>query len=174
EAVAEIDLARQVVLVEVGLEFFQHAADGAIDDCASMRILEGAGEAGSAALLQQAEQAGVGNHRELDDLAYPVFEVAAMKSAEQAAVEQHLAGRLEAAEAVLVAVEIDTGLDADRGIDVTHQRGRHLDVRHPAPVAGGGETDHVGKHAAADGNDGLIASVKGKTIELAQYAQPGF
>src|SRR5690606_64698 len=151
-----------------------HAVEGAIEAVPAARILERAGDAGSAALLQHRDQARIGDHRELDDLAHAILEMAPGEGAEQAAVEQDPARRLEAAEAILAAVEIDAGLDAYRRIDVAHEGGRYLDVRHAAAVARGGKTDHVGQHAAADGDDGLVAAVDGKAVELAQHAHPGF
>ncbi|MNS87181.1 hypothetical protein D3C72_1211150 [compost metagenome] len=56
---------------------------------------------------------------------------------------------MEGADHVLAERVVDAGLAAHRRIHLRQQRGRHLDERHPAHIAGGGKPGHVAHHPAA-------------------------
>src|SRR5574338_362906 len=94
------------------------------------------------------------------------------KSGQQSPVEEHGARRLEAAQPVLVTVEIHAGLDAYRSVDIAHERRRHLDVRNATPVGGGDEADDVRQNAAANGDDRLIAPMYREGVERPQHLLP--
>src|SRR5690625_1882300 len=130
-------------------------------------------DAGGPVFFQLLEQRGIAYRGQLEDFGHAVEQVAARLGGQKAAVEQHGQRRLEAAQAVYAAVEADAVLDAQGGIDVAHERGGHLDVRNAAPVGGGQKADHVGQHAATDGNDGLGAAVDGEFIQPAGQVEPG-
>ena len=68
------------------------------------------------------------------------------------------AGRLpERADEVLALGQVDAGLAADRRVDHAEQRRGDVHDRHAAVPRGGGEAGDVGDHAAADGDDDVVA-----------------
>ena len=60
---------------------------------------------------------------------------------------------MERADQVLSGGGVDPGLPADRGIDHREQRRRHVDDPDAAQPGRRGETGHVGRRSAADGDD---------------------
>ena len=129
ERMPEIHLARQFLLEQVRLQFFQHSRDGAVENDAALLVLEMSIHALSAIRFQQVEKLRVLDDGELDDLADSVQDVTPGQGLQKGFVEQDHLRRVERSQPVLVPVVIDPGLDPDRGIHVAHQGGRHLDVR---------------------------------------------
>ena len=64
---------------------------------------------------------------------------------------------VERADEVLAFAMIDGRLAADRGVDHSEQRGRHLHERHAAEVGGRDEAGEVAHNAAAEGDDRAAA-----------------
>ena len=64
---------------------------------------------------------------------------------------------MEGADEILAAGVVDTGLAADRGVDLREQRRGNLRVGNAALIAGGRETRDVAHHASAECHHGRIA-----------------
>ena len=82
---------------------------------------------------------------------------------------------MEGADQVLALARIDTGLAADRRVDLRQKRCRYLHEIQPAPHAGRRESGEIADHAAAErdhqvvalnarGDDGLAHGFKGRIV----------
>ena len=91
----------------------------------------------------------------LGQLAQPAAVFAAGQRREGLGVAQHGRGLPERADQILALREIDTGLAADRGVDLGEQRGRHLHHGNAAVIDGGREPSDIAHHTAADGHDDI-------------------
>ena len=106
-----------------------------------------------AALLQQIQQAGVGDEAALDHLGEAGDPLARGQRFQEADVGDDRARLVERAHQVLARAEIDAGLAADRRVDHRQQRRRHQRERHAAQVDRRHEAGVVGRGAAADADD---------------------
>ena len=64
--------------------------------------------------------------------------------------------RAVGAQLVLPLVEVDSGLDANGGIDGRHHSGRHLDDGGVAAIQVGHQPRHIQTDPATNGDDGLL------------------
>ena len=109
------------------------------------------------------EEFAVGNCAGLDHFRDTRGEFARRQRLQRADIGDHRLRLIKRADHVLAERMIDAGLAAHRRIDLREQRGRHLDERHAAHVAGGGKTRHVADHAAAQRNQrGLAVGALGR------------
>src|SRR5215207_7678361 len=90
----------------------------------------------------------------------------ARQGTEEGFIQQNFLRRLERSQTILIAIEIEAVLYADRGIYIAHQRGRHFDVRYAAAIGTCDKCDHVGQYAAANGNDRLISPMNREGIQF--------
>ncbi len=155
ERVPVVDGAFEHRLPQVGLQFVEHAGDGAGHDLSGGGAA--VGERGGVQLgdgrLQQVEQRGVLHQRHLDDLGDAVGDVPGLDGAQELRVDEGDVGRVVAAEPVLVRAVVHAGLHADASVDLADQGGGHAHVGHAAPVQAGRHPGHVQQDAAADGHD---------------------
>src|SRR5512145_1699800 len=86
-------------------------------------------------------------------------------------IQKNLFRRLEGPQPILMAVEINAGLNAHRCINISHQGRGHFDMGNPATVTAGDKARYIGKNPASDGDDRLVSAVDGKTIQFAQDPQ---
>ena len=149
----------EVFLEQVRLQFIQHPRDGAVKDEAALLILKVGIHALHTVHLQQLKEIVVLDNGELDDLAHPVQDVTPGQGLQKGFVEQDHFRRVKGSQPILVPVEIDAGLDADRSVHVSHQGGRNFDVRHTAAVTASHESNHIGQYTAADGDDRFVAAI---------------
>src|SRR5512140_1486796 len=89
-------------------------------------------------------------------------------------IEQYLRRRLEGAKPILVAIEIHTGLDADRCVDVADEGRRYLDMRDAPPIGAGHKRNHVGYYPAADRDNRLVPSIERKRIQFVEKPEIAF
>src|ERR1700690_2828862 len=93
---------------------------------------------------------------------------------QEGSIQQNPTWSCEHSKPVLVAVEVDPGLNTDRGIDVSHQRRGHLDVRYAAAVTAGDKTDDIRQDSPPNCDDRLVSPVYGKGIQFLRDGKIAF
>src|SRR5690606_28136140 len=85
-------------------------------------------------------------------------------------------GLVESADEVFAVARIDAGLAADRGIDLGEERGGDLDETHAAPGDGRRKAREVADHAAAKGDEDIVAFQPGGEdgVDGGLQVRPGF
>ncbi len=103
--------------------------------------------------LQPFEERQVADQSILDDLRQASRQFTCRQRLQGIRIRQHQLRLPEGTDHVFAARVIDTGLAADRRIDLCQQRRRHLNEGHTALVRSGGEAGQVADHTTAQGND---------------------
>ena len=121
-----------------------------------------------AALAHARPQAAAGDQRRLDDLGVARRRLLGGQRVERGRVAEHSRGLVVGARVVLALGQVHAGLAAVGGVDLGHERGRHLHVAHAALVDGRAEAGQVADHAASDGHD-QVAALRAALGERAQH-----
>ena len=86
----------------------------------------------------------------LQDLPHSIVVFFVGQGTERVGADQHLVGRIEAADQVLVALEVDGGLAPEGGVAHAQQRGRHQGQAATTHVQRCGQGRHVADHSPAE------------------------
>src|SRR3546814_1830525 len=92
-----------------------------------------------------------------DDFGIACPQFAWGQSGEHAGIDQHQRRLMEGSDQILARRSVDRGLAADRRIDLREERGGHLDEVAAALHDRCGKADEIAAHAAAKGDDMIIA-----------------
>ena len=91
-------------------------------------------------------------------------------------VRQNQARLVEGTDQVLALRRVDSGLAADRTVDLRQQAGGHLHEAHPPPQHRGGESDQISDHPAAQSHDDIapLDPLLQQPFHRALEMRPGF
>lgn len=81
------------------------------------------------------------------------MQLARRKRFENADVRENGERLMKAADEVFPYGEIDSGLAADRGVDLREKRGRNLNIRNGPHIDGGEEAAEIAYNASAEGDE---------------------
>ena len=107
--------------------------------------------------FQPRKERGVAEQTVFDDLRIAGAKFPRRQGIERGGVGDHQNRLMEGADEIFAVGGIDGGLAADRGIDLSQQRGRHLHVVEPAPHDRGNEAGEVADDAAAKRQNKIAA-----------------
>ncbi len=116
-----------------------------------------AGEQRRAFRLAPGEEVGIGDQPVFHHLGIARPELAFRKAGERARVDQHHRRRVEGADQILALARVDAGLAAHRRIGLGQEGRRHRDPAAPPLQHRRREAGDVADHAAADGDDMVLA-----------------
>ena len=108
-------------------------------------------------LAQQLKQAGIRDQGDLYDLGQPRPQVVARDRAQKGRLHQNVFRRIKRTKSALFHSEIHRALDADGGIDLPDQGGRHPDMGNAPPYPGRCDRDQIAANPAADGDQNGFA-----------------
>ena len=112
-------------------------------------------------VAQTPEEGGVAHEGHLHHLGQPAPQLARRLRPQEAGVDEHRAGGLEAAEVVLPPAEVDPALEADARVDLRQQGRRHAHVGQASAHEAGRHGDDVAAHPAADRDEHVTTTELG-------------
>ena len=115
----------------------------------------------------------IGHERVLGHLAEPGAVLARRQRRQRGDVGEDAERLVERADQVLALGQVDRGLAADGGVDLREQRGRRLHDGDAAVVHRRREAGGVADHAAAEGDDGVVAEQPPRREARAQGVDGG-
>src|SRR5262249_31575098 len=110
-----------------------------------------------AILLKPGKERAVTKQAEFGNLGIACAKFPLRQCVEQCSVGDHQNRLMKRTDQILSLTRIDSGLAADRGVDLRKQRGRHLYKLESATHAGRGETGKITDHASAKCHDKIVA-----------------
>ena len=121
-----------------------------------------AGDDGIGMLLHVVEEICVVDDAGLDGLLQSGAEFAWREGAEEVGVDEDSLRMVEAADEIFSGGEVDAGLAADGGVDLSEEGGGDLHVADAAHVDGGEEAGDVADDSAAEGDEEGVAVGSGE------------